>query len=157
MRSGLCAASDLEAVDKAGLPHEQIVFEVTENECIEDLEALKSTLRAYRDHGFGIALDDLGSGYSSLNLLADLRPDYVKLDRDLMRSVPDDPYRALIAQKLLETATALGIRTIAEGVENPAQCAWLQSHSGDYAQGFHFARPSGVPPLSMHSAAPCAI
>ena len=146
----------LEAVDKAGLPHEQIVFEVTENECIEDLEALKATLRAYREHGFGIALDDLGSGYSSLNLLADLRPDYVKLDRDLMRSVPDDPYRALIAQKLLETANALGIRTIAEGVENSAQCAWLQQHSSDYAQGFHFARPAGVPPLSMHNAAPCA-
>ncbi len=146
----------VEAVDKVDLPREQIVFEVTENECIEDLDELKSTLHAYRAQGFGIALDDLGSGYSSLNLLADLRPDYVKLDRDLMRSVPDDPYRALIAQKLLETANALGIRTIAEGVENPAQCAWLQMHSGDYAQGFHFARPAAVPPLSMHTNAPCA-
>jgi EAL domain-containing protein (putative c-di-GMP-specific phosphodiesterase class I) len=139
--------STVESVDKLGLKREQVVFEVIESEFIKDVPHLKMMLDEYRSCGFGVALDDLGSGYSSLNLLGQLRPDYVKLDRELMRDVHRDPYKSLIAQKLLETAQALSITTIAEGVECEEQCEWLHQHGADLAQGFHFARPSSPPPL----------
>lgn len=138
--------STVETVDRLGLKREQVVFEVIESELIHDVAHLKQILDHYRGCGFGVALDDLGSGYSSLNLLGQLRPDYVKLDRELMRDVHRDPYKSLIAQKLLETAQALEIATIAEGVESAAQCDWLHTHGADYAQGFHFARPGSPPP-----------
>jgi EAL domain-containing protein (putative c-di-GMP-specific phosphodiesterase class I) len=143
--------STVETVDKLGLRREQVVFEVIESEFIRDVPHLKMMLDEYRDCGFGVALDDLGSGYSSLNLLGQLRPDYVKLDRELMRDVHRDGYKSLIAQKLLETAQALGITTIAEGIECEEQCEWLRHHGANYAQGYHFARPSSPPPLQQQS------
>jgi EAL domain-containing protein (putative c-di-GMP-specific phosphodiesterase class I) len=147
--------STVRLVDELGLKREQIVFEIVESELIHDVAGLRRALDEYRAQGFGVALDDLGSGYSSLNLLAELRPDYVKIDRDLMAGVPEDAYRTLIAQKLLETAHALGIATIAEGVETPEQCAWLQTQAVDFAQGYHFARPACPPPISRHPLQPC--
>jgi EAL domain-containing protein (putative c-di-GMP-specific phosphodiesterase class I) len=104
-------------------------------------------LRFYRDAGFRVALDDVGAGYSSLNLLHQLRPDFVKLDMDLIRGVDGDPYKALIAGKIIEIATALGIETIAEGIETPGELEWAQTNGATYAQGFGIARP-GVPTLT---------
>jgi EAL domain-containing protein (putative c-di-GMP-specific phosphodiesterase class I) len=139
--------STLEAVERVGLVREQIVFEIVESECIEDVPQLKSALAGLRKSGFRVALDDLGAGYASLQLLAQLRPDYVKLDKELVLGVDTDPFKALIAQKLLETARALGVVTVAEGVESRAQWEWLRAHGGDFAQGFYFARPSSPPPV----------
>lgn len=139
--------STLEAVEDARLLREQIVFEVIETECIDDVPQLKNALEGLRKAGFRVALDDLGAGYSSLQLLAQLRPDYVKLDRELVSGVDCDPFKALIAQKLLETARALGITTVAEGVESRGEWEWLRRHGGDFAQGFYFARPASPPPV----------
>ncbi|RYG62974.1 EAL domain-containing protein, partial [bacterium] len=139
--------STLMAIERFGLQHDQFVFEIVESECIEDLPQLKSALAGLRKAGFRIALDDLGAGYASLQLLAQLRPDYVKLDRELMTGVDTDPFKALIAQKLLETARALGVVTVAEGVESKGQWEWLRAHGGDFAQGYYFARPSSPPPV----------
>jgi EAL domain-containing protein (putative c-di-GMP-specific phosphodiesterase class I) len=139
--------STLDAVEAAGLLREQIVFEIVESECIEDVPQLRAALDGLRKSGFRVALDDLGAGYASLQLLGQLRPDYVKLDRELVAGVDTDPFKALIAQKLLETARALGIITVAEGVESRAQWQWLRAHGGDFAQGFYFARPSCPPPI----------
>lgn len=139
--------STLRAIDRAGLKREQIVFEIIESECIEDLPQLKNALAGLRHAGFRVALDDLGAGYASLQLLGQLRPDYVKLDRELVEGVDHDRFKALIAQKLLETARELGVVTVAEGVESKEQWEWLRAHGGDLAQGYYFARPSSPPPL----------
>lgn len=135
------------AVDEAGLMREQIVFEITESEHVPDLQAFRRALERYRKAGFGVALDDLGAGYSSLRLLGELRPDYVKLDRDLMLGVEEDSFKAVIAQKVLETAQKLNIQTVAEGVETRAQWEWLRAQGGDFAQGYYFARPASPPPI----------
>ena len=139
--------STLEATEKAGLLREQIVFEIIESECIDDVTQLKNALAGLRKSGFRVALDDLGAGYASLQLLGQLRPDYVKLDRELVAGVESDPFKALIAQKILETARALNVITVAEGVESREQWQWLRAHGGDFAQGFYFARPSNHPPV----------
>jgi EAL domain-containing protein (putative c-di-GMP-specific phosphodiesterase class I) len=135
------------AVDEVGLKREQIVLEITESERIPDIQAFRRAMNRYRDAGFGVALDDLGAGYSSLRLLGELRPDYVKLDRDLMRGVEEDGFKAVIAQKVLETAQKLNIQTVAEGVETQGQWEWLRHQGGDFAQGFYFAPPASTPPV----------
>ena len=138
----------LDIIDDAGLKREQIVLEIIESECIEDAAALRSGLELFRRAGIGIALDDLGAGYSSLTLLERLRPDFVKLDRELIGGVDKDGFKAVIAQKLLETARNLNIATVAEGVETVGEWNWLRAHGGDLAQGYFFARPAATPPLA---------
>ncbi len=140
-----CLASTVRAVMDAGLAPERIVFEVVESEDMHDAKHLVAILDAYRDAGFRVALDDFGSGYGSLNLLHRLRPDFVKLDIDLVRHVDQDPIKATIASKLLETAADLDIPSIAEGVETAAEAAWMRDHGATYQQGFFYGAPAGRP------------
>lgn len=140
-----CLRSTVETVDAVGLPRENVVFEITESEDVGDPEHLSNIVRYYREQGFRIALDDLGSGYSSLNLAHRLRPDFVRLDMELTRDVDTDPYKAVIARKLLELAGGLGIRTIVEGVETAGELAWIQKEGAGFVQGQLIARPSAKP------------
>lgn len=139
--------STLESVERAGLLREQIVFEIIQSGRIDDVPRLRRALDGLRKSGFRVALDDLDAGYASLQLLGQLRPDYVKLARELVAGVEHDPFKALVAEKLLETAHSLGITTVAQGVESRAQWQWLRAHGGDFAQGFYFAKPSSPPPV----------
>jgi EAL domain-containing protein (putative c-di-GMP-specific phosphodiesterase class I) len=139
--------STISAIAESGMSPEQIVFEVVESEKIRDVKHLVQVLDFYRGAGFGVALDDLGAGYSSLNLLTQLRPDFVKLDIEMVRNVDADPYRAEIVAKFLESARNLGIRTVAEGVETEGEWRWFRAHDVDYLQGFLFARPGLPPPV----------
>lgn len=143
-----CLRSTMNIIDESPdvLPA-NIVFEVTESEEVKDSRHLLNILNFYRESGFRVALDDLGAGYGSLNLMEKLRPDFVKLDLDLVRDVDTDPYKARIAAKLLELARDLDVRVVAEGVETEGQWRWLQNHGADYAQGFFFARPAFPPPV----------
>ena len=145
-----CLRSTMQAVKESGLSPERIVFEVTESEEIKDGSHLKNILDFYRKGGFRVALDDIGSGYASLNLMAELRPDFVKLDIGLIKDVDHDPYKASIARKLIELAHELGVAVVAEGVETEEQWLWLVEHSADYAQGYLFARPASPPPVPAH-------
>lgn len=145
-----CLRSTMKAVEESGITSERIVFEVTESEEVRDGAHLKNILDYYRRSGFRVALDDLGSGYASLNLLAELRPDFVKLDSGLVSNVDSDPYRAMIARKLIELAHELEVTVVAEGVETEEQWRWLADHGADYAQGYLFARPASPPPLPSH-------
>lgn len=144
-----CLRTTLSAVQKAGISPEQIVFEVVESSEAHDVNHLVNIMSYYRDKGFGVALDDLGAGYSSLNLLTRLKPDYVKMDVQLIRDVDTDVYKAHIASKLLEMAQQLGIRTVAEGVETEAEWHWVREHGADYVQGYLFARPASPPPTPV--------
>jgi len=140
-----CLRSTVSAVDDGGIPHEDVVFEVTESDRTQDLYHLKGILNFYREAGFRIALDDLGSGYSSLNLIHQLRPDYIKLDVDLIRDVHLDPYKAAIAAKLLEIAQSLNVETVVEGIEHLEELRWAREHGATYAQGYLIARPCTPP------------
>jgi EAL domain-containing protein (putative c-di-GMP-specific phosphodiesterase class I) len=132
----------VEMIDEARIPHDKIVFEVVESEQAQGMVDLNAMLRSYRDAGFRVALDDMGSGYSSLNLLHQLRPDFVKLDMELIRGVHADPYKALIATKMIEIANTLGVQTIAEGVETAEELRWVSASGATYAQGNAIARPT---------------
>jgi EAL domain-containing protein (putative c-di-GMP-specific phosphodiesterase class I) len=141
----MCLRSTVAAIDAAGIPHDRVVFEVVEFEGLADTDHLRRILDYYRTAGFRVALDDVGAGYSSLNRLHLLRPDLIKLDLQLVRDVHADPYKALVAEKLLELAHSLGIPVLAEGVETEDELTWLQARRVTYLQGFLFGRPAAEP------------
>jgi len=140
-----CLRETVAAIDAAGLEHDRFVFEVIEADRIEDAAHLKRVLDSYRRDGFRVALDDLGAGWSTLTLVHRLRPDFIKLDRELIRQVHRDPVKDLIASKLLEIGRGLGIQTIVEGVEHRAELQWARARGADFVQGFLIARPAPGP------------
>ena len=141
-----CLDSTVRMIDELGLPREQVVFEIVESERLPEMALLKRIVNYYRENGFGVALDDVGAGFSSLNVLIALRPDYIKLDMELMRNVHQDPTKALVVRKLLETAQELKLKTVAEGIETAEELAWVKEHGADFVQGYYFARPASPPP-----------
>jgi diguanylate cyclase (GGDEF)-like protein len=119
----------------------RIVLEVTETEAIRDYERARTRIQSLRSHGFRVALDDLGSGYSSLNLLAQLEPDFVKLDMELVRGVRHAGRTARLVQHLVEFCRGEGFMTVAEGIETPEELASVAELGVDLVQGFLLARP----------------
>jgi EAL domain-containing protein (putative c-di-GMP-specific phosphodiesterase class I) len=140
-----CLRSTIALLDQYGIRHDRIVFEVIESEEVEDPQYLLEILRTYRQAGFQVALDDLGAGFSSLNLLHMLRPDFVKLDIALVRDIDTDPYKAMLAAKIIEAARALDMTVIAEGIEKPGELRWLRDNGAHLLQGFYLGRPAAVP------------
>lgn len=137
-----CLQTTLQAIQEAGIDHDEVVFEVVESDEVKDIAHLIKVVDFYRNKGFRIALDDLGAGYSSLNLLHRLRPDYIKIDMEIVRNVHNDSYKAKIASNILGLADDLGMITIAEGVENQREYEWFIQHGAKLAQGFLFGRPA---------------
>jgi len=140
-----CLRTTIAALDEAGIAHERVIFEVVESEQIEDSGYLVDILGAYRNAGFKVALDDLGSGFASLNLLHELRPDFVKLDIALVRDIDSDPFKAMLGAKLIEASRRLGMTVIAEGIESAAEFDWLRQNGAHLLQGFYLAKPAPVP------------
>ena len=141
-----CLRSTVNAVEEVGLSRAQVVFEITESEKMPALKHLQRIVDFYREEGFQVALDDVGSGYSSLNILAQLQPDFVKLDMGLVRDVDHDKTKAIVARKLIETVKEMELATIAEGIERIEELDWMRNVGADFAQGYLFARPNLPPP-----------
>ncbi len=140
-----CLRITVEAIDESGIPHSNIVFEVAESRHPPDMSHLMKILNFYREAGFLIALDDFGSGASNLNLMHQLRPDFIKLDMELIRNVHQDYYKALITEKMLEIACQLEIKTIAEGVETLEEFEWVRQRGATFVQGYLIAKPTSPP------------
>ncbi len=147
-----CLRNTVKLLDELGIPHDQVVFEIVESERVTDLPQLQWLLNQYRALQFKVALDDVGAGYASLTMLQGVRPEYSKLDADLIRNVDTDEYKAVLLSKLLEASQELGVKTIAEGVESVGEYEWLRTHGADYVQGFYVARPGSPPPLPSYRA-----
>ena len=137
-----CLRSTIGMLDELGIAHERIIFEVVESDEVMDVGHLLNTLDFYRQAGFRVALDDLGSGFASLNLLHALKPDFIKLDLNLVRGVDRDPFKAMLAAKLMEAGRQLDLGVIAEGIESEAEWLWLRDHGASYVQGYFFGRPA---------------
>jgi EAL domain-containing protein (putative c-di-GMP-specific phosphodiesterase class I) len=142
-----CLRTTVAAIEASHITPNHIVFEVVESAEIEDTDHLLRILEYYRSHGYRVALDDLGAGYASLNLLTKLRPDFVKLDMHLIHNVDTDDYKARILSTLIDLARKLEIPVVAEGIETVGEWQWLKAAGADYLQGFLFARPAAVPPI----------
>lgn len=137
-----CIRTTLEAAVACQFPVERIVFEITEGEKVEDTQHLRSIVQHYRSRGFRTAIDDFGAGYSGLNLLAELQPDFIKLDMALIRHIDRDRARQAIVKGIIQVCRELGIAPIAEGVETAAEASTLQDFGIELFQGYYFARPA---------------
>ncbi len=120
----------------------RIVFEVTEVAEIKSFEKARESLDVLREKGFGVAIDDFGAGYSGLNNLALLNPDFVKLDMALVRQVDKNPRLARLITHIIDYARDEGIKVIAEGVETESEYEAVRDLGVDMVQGYYFARPS---------------
>ncbi|WP_298212224.1 EAL domain-containing protein [Ferrimicrobium sp.] len=123
----------------------RIVFEVTESQQIVDLQHLKSIFRYYRNHGFQVALDDVGSGYAGLNTIVGLLPDVIKIDRELIVDIDREPLKRALVGGLIQAVRSEGIEVVAEGVETAGELRCVIDLGATLIQGFVFAKPSAQP------------
>jgi diguanylate cyclase (GGDEF)-like protein len=135
------------ALRRSGLDGSQLILEITETALMRDPEDAADTLRALKTYGIRVAIDDFGTGYSSLAYLQQLPVDALKIDRTFIaasaRSRDSDP----LIQTLVQLGRSLGLRTVAEGIEDEAQLAHLRDLGCDNGQGYLFAPPLEVAAL----------
>jgi len=146
-RPDFCLATTVRAARDSGLAPERIIFEVVETEQVVDRDHLKRILAHYREKGFRVALDDLGSGFSGLSFLGDLKPDMIKIDRELVSKSVDSPFHSGICASLVGLGHDNGLLVLAEGVETEAEWAHMEELGVDLLQGYLFGRPSPIAAL----------
>jgi len=136
-------------LDKYGLEPRNVVLEITERHSVKDFNLFHRTLDHYRNAGYGVAVDDVGTGYSGLTTIAEIRPDIIKLDMSLVRGVDANPVKRSMIETLLTFADKVGCRIVAEGIETEAELTCLLRLGVHYGQGFFLGRPEDQPaPLS---------
>lgn len=138
-----------QALFRHNIDPSNVVIELTENFPILDIETIHNALKHYRDAGFKIALDDLGSAYSGLRLWSELKPDYVKFDKYFIQSINRDKHKKKLIQSLQEIALSEGCLTIAEGIETIEEYYVVQSLGVNLGQGYYFSRPGPSPPQQL--------
>jgi diguanylate cyclase (GGDEF)-like protein/PAS domain S-box-containing protein len=131
----------LATVARHGIEPGYLAVELTETTIMREHARSAPILRTLAEAGMRVAIDDFGSGYSSLTRLRELPVHSLKLDRAFLQGVPKQPESAAMVTAILELASALGMAAIAEGVETEAQRAFLVARGCPLAQGFHLGRP----------------
>jgi len=140
MQKGL-AKELLEHIREAGANPEWIEIEITETAVMTDPETAIGIMYELVDSGISIAIDDFGTGYSSLAYLKRLPAEWLKIDITFIRDLPDDTEDAAIVRSTIVMAHALGMQTIAEGVETEAQLEFLRGEGCDAVQGYLLSKP----------------
>jgi blue light- and temperature-responsive anti-repressor len=134
-------SATLDAAVENNLAIERLNLEVTEEEVIADCAHFAAKLNEYRRLGLKITIDDFGAGYAGLNLLAELQPDQVKIDMNLVRGIDKHGPRQAIVCAVTQVCTDLGIDVIAEGIETAQEYRWFADQGIRLFQGYFFSKP----------------
>ncbi|MEL7657289.1 MAG: EAL domain-containing protein, partial [Bacillota bacterium] len=118
-----------------------IIFEITERNIITDIRGFIATVDHYKSQDYKIAIDDAGAGYSGLNLISDVNPNYIKLDMKLIRHVHTDSLKAALVKGMVELSKISNIFLIAEGIETEEELETLINLGVQYGQGYLIQRP----------------
>lgn len=129
----------LDLIQKYHLETSDIELEITESICGEDSENIYDLIRELREEGFKIAMDDFGSGYSSLNMLKEMPLDIIKMDLKFLDG--EETKSRLILKALIEMSQTMDLTVIVEGVEIKSQVDFLREFKDCYVQGYYFSRP----------------
>jgi EAL domain-containing protein (putative c-di-GMP-specific phosphodiesterase class I) len=132
-------APTIRAMEFADIPRERVIFELVDAERAVDVNQLRLVVDSVRGEGFRVALDDIGVEDSSRRLIHAVRPDYIKVDMQRVRTATE-PARE-DAERMFSLAQSLKIETIAEGVETAEELEWNRQRGATYVQGFYIARP----------------
>ncbi len=146
--SGQLSGMVRRALSSSGLPGEAVELEMTEGILIRDDPSLHALLTELRALGVSLALDDFGTGYSSLSYLHRFPIDTLKIDRSFVQDLPHVAERAAITRAIIMMAQAMGMKTVAEGVETAGQLEFLREIGCDEYQGYLLTRP--LEPAAMH-------
>ena len=140
-------------IRETNLQPRNIVLEITERYAIKDFEAFSRELNAIRLQGYLVAIDDVGTGYSSLHSISEVQPDFLKVDISLVKNVHQSLIKQHLVRSLLQVGSRIGARVIAEGIESEEECRSVRSCGIRYGQGFYFARPAPPFPTLHHRGA----
>jgi diguanylate cyclase (GGDEF)-like protein/PAS domain S-box-containing protein len=127
-----------------GMPWSRVCFEITETVAIRNLHMATSLVNELRNLGCKFALDDFGSGLSSFSYLKNLPIDYLKIDGSFIMDIVNDPVDRAMVEAIREVSRIMGVKTVAEWVENEETAEVLRSIGIDYAQGYFFGRPGAI-------------
>jgi EAL domain-containing protein (putative c-di-GMP-specific phosphodiesterase class I) len=128
-------------VDRAGIAHERVEFELTESCVMTDPEAARATLEALRARGFRLSIDDFGTGHSSLSYVHRLPVHRLKVDRSFLSRERGARETEVVMRAIVELGRQLGLGVVAEGVETEAEIDRLRAIGCELAQGYYFATP----------------
>jgi diguanylate cyclase (GGDEF)-like protein len=142
---GFRAGQTLKMLKKAKLSPSRVVIELTEHSPLENYQVVREALKHYKEMGFEIAMDDLGSGYSGLRMWYELRPDYVKIDRHFMCNLGADKVKQQFVLSIKNIAHELNCKVIAEGVETEDEFKFIEKIGLPFCQGFYIAKPAALP------------
>jgi EAL domain-containing protein (putative c-di-GMP-specific phosphodiesterase class I) len=129
------------ALQESGLDPSQLELELTESILIQDTEKVLATVMRLKHMGVRLSIDDFGTGYSSLSYLKRFKVDKLKIDQSFIRDLATDSESAAIVRAIIQMARSLGLRTIAEGVEDRQALELLRLYRCDEAQGYFFSPP----------------
>ena len=141
-------------LDELGIEHpERIVLEITERTAITDYPAFQEYIRSFREQGFRFAVDDAGSGYAGLGSIANLSPDFIKLDISLISGIDTNFMKQNLVETMVSFANDHSIKVIAEGVEREEEYETVKSLGVHLTQGFLFHQPRYMTPQLGHTGA----
>src|SRR3954463_9921981 len=123
----------------------RVVIEITERTAIKDYPKFRERLRAFRELGYRFAVDDAGSGYAGLGSIANLEPDFIKLDISLINSIDTNFIKQNLVEGMVRFANEHGAMVIAEGVERAEEFETVKAIGVHLVQGFFLHKPSGAP------------
>jgi EAL domain-containing protein (putative c-di-GMP-specific phosphodiesterase class I) len=138
------------AIARHGIDSHVLEIEITETTAMSNADTTACLIDDLRDLGVEITIDDFGTGYSSLAYLKRFAITGVKIDRSFVHDLPSSRSAGAIVNAILATAHALGLRVVAEGVEEPEQAGFLTAAGCDEAQGYWFGRPMAAEAIETH-------
>ncbi|MEE5082785.1 EAL domain-containing protein [Pseudomonas alliivorans] len=141
LRQGKLVSLVRQVLEETGLEPQWLELELTESQLLDSVEHIIATFQQLRELGVKLAIDDFGTGYSSLSYLRRFPVDYVKIDRAFICGLGDGTEDAAIIQAIISMAHSLGLKVVAEGVENQSQLEFLREHGCDEVQGYLISRP----------------
>ncbi len=131
----------IQFVEQSGVSPGRINVEITESFLIESIDLMAEKLTQLRDAGFLLSLDDFGKGYSSLAYLKELPVHFVKIDKVFIDDIKAGDRTKLLTESIITLSHSLGLKVVAEGVEDEEQYLYLKEHQCDIIQGYYFSRP----------------
>lgn len=140
----LHSSSLAERALKYGIHPDQVVVEITERQALGDFPRLIEGIKHLKDQGFRFAVDDAGAGYNSLEIIVELKPDYVKVDRRLVAGIDTNGTKRGLIASLVRYSRQIGTSVLGEGIETQAELETMIDLGVNYAQGYLLARPSNT-------------
>lgn len=135
--------------DDENTNYDNVVIEFSERSTYGVSEEVDEIINLYRENNVLIAIDDFGAGYANEGLILKLKPDIVKLDRELICNIDKDDYRRTLTTNTIKTLKKLGVKIVAEGIETKEEFDFLRDLGVDYGQGYYIQKPTSIDELRL--------